>query len=335
MVAEVLELKANPDRPAVGTVIEAELDVSRGPLATILIRTGTLKSGDIVVVGDTWGRVKAMFNDQGRRIESAGPSAPVAILGLERVPAAGDLLLVARDDRAARGIIEQKARQRDEVRAQQMHAISLETLWGEITAGKLKELNIILKTDVQGSIEPIRASLERLTNPEVKVKVIHAGTGTITESDVMLAAASKGIVIGFNAVVEPGARRQADQEGVDVRNYSVIYELIEKVEKALKGMLAPTFREVIEGHAEVRQVFKVRRSGIAGCVVRDGVITRNALARVLRGTETLHTSKIESLRRFTEDAREVQSGYECGLQVEGFSDYAEGDVIETFRMERE
>ncbi|HXK34493.1 MAG TPA: translation initiation factor IF-2 [Dehalococcoidia bacterium] len=336
VVAEVLELKANPDRPAIGIVIEAELSKTRGPLATVLVKTGTLHVGDYVVVGETMGRIKAMLNEHGKRIKSAGPSAPAEILGLNAAPRAGETVQVVPDEKTARNIVVTRIREREAAAFHQQSRVTLDTLFGEISAGKLKELNIILKTDVQGSIEPIRQSLERLTNEQVKVKIIHTGSGSVTESDVMLAIASKGIVIAFNTGTEDGAARLAQQERVDIRHYNVIYNIVEDVEKALKGMLEPTFKEVVTGHAEVRQVFRVaRRNSIAGCYVRDGTITRTDTARVLRNDAVVGEGKLASLKRFQDDVREVATNFECGIQVEGFDSFEEGDVIETYRLERE
>lgn len=336
VLAEVLELRANPDRPAAGVVLEAELDTQRGPMATLLVQAGTLGLGDALVVGETWGKVKAMFDERGRRVTEAGPSVPVAVLGLAAVPLAGDLFQVVQDERTARAIIEERQRQAEiEAQSREQHPLSLETLFGEITAGRVKELNIVLKADVQGSVEAIKQALERLSNEQVRVKIIHSGTGAVTESDVMLATASNGIVIGFNTRTDPGARRLAEVEGVEIRLYRIIYELIEDIEKSLKGLLEPVYRDVIDGHAEVRQVFKIRRGNIAGCIVRDGTITRGAMARVIRGGEILYEGRIDSLRRFQEDVREVAAGYECGLHVENFDDYQEGDVIETYHRERQ
>jgi translation initiation factor IF-2 len=336
VVSEVLELRANPNRPAIGIVVEAELSKTRGPLATVLVKTGTLHGGDYVVVGETMGRVKAMLNEHGKRIKSAGPSHPAEILGLQNVPKAGETLVVVPDDKTARTTVIDRIRAREAAAMHQQQHVSLDTLFGEISAGKLKELNLILKTDVQGSIEPIRQSLERLSNEQVKVKIIHTGSGSVTETDVMLAVASKGVIIAFNTGTEGGAEALARQDKVDVRHYSVIYNIIEDVDKALKGMLEPTFREVVTGHAEVRQVFRVaRKNSIAGSYVRDGAILRTDQARILRNDAVLHTGKISTLKRFTEDVREVITNFECGIQVDGFDYFQEGDVVETFRMERE
>jgi translation initiation factor IF-2 len=332
----VLELKANPDRPAIGVVVEAELSKTRGPLATVLVKTGTLRVGDYIVVGETMGRIKAMLNEHGKRIKTAGPSAPAEVLGLQAVPKAGEIVQSVPDDKTARAMVLERIREREAAAMNQQPHVTLDTLFGEISAGKLKELNMILKTDVQGSIEPIRQSLEKLSNEQVKVKIIHTGSGTVTESDVMLAVASKGIIIAFNTRLEGGAERLAASERVDIRHYSVIYNIIEDVEKALKGMLEPTFREVVTAHAEVRQVFKVsRRNSIAGCIVRDGTITRSDNARVNRNDAVIADAKISSLKRFQEDVREVQTNFECGIQLEGFDSFEEGDTIEFYRTERE
>jgi translation initiation factor IF-2 len=336
VVSEVLELKANPDRPAIGIVVEAELSKTRGPLATVLVKTGTLRVSDYVVVGETMGRVKAMLNEHGKRIKSAGPSEPAEILGLQSVPKAGETLQVVADDKAARQMVLERIREREAAAMHQQQRVTLDTLFGEISAGKLKELNIILKTDVQGSIEPIRTSLERLSNEQVKVKIIHTGSGSVTESDVMLAVASKGIIIAFNTGLEGGAERVAAAEKVDIRHYNVIYNIVEDVEKALKGMLEPTFREVVTAHAEVRQVFRVgRRNSIAGSFVRDGTVTRSDSARVIRNGAVIAEGKIATLKRFQDDVREVQTNFECGIQIEGFDSFEMGDVIEFYRTERE
>jgi translation initiation factor IF-2 len=336
VVSEVLDLKANPQRAAIAIVVEAEMSKTRGPLATVLVKTGTLHVGDYVIVGETMGRIKAMLNDRGKRIKSAGPSEPAELLGLDAVPKAGEIATVAPDEKTARSTVLSRVREREAAAMHQQQHVSLDTLFGEISAGKLKELNIILKTDVQGSIEPIRSSLERLSNEQVKVKIIHTGTGGVTETDVMLAIASKGVIIAFNTSEQGGAERLASDEKVDIRHYSVIYNIVEDVDKALKGMLEPTFKEVVTAHAEVRQVFRVaRKNSIAGCFVRDGTINRNDTARVMRNGAVQHEGKLTSLKRFQEDVREVTTNFECGIQIEGFDSFEEGDVIEFFRMERD
>lgn len=335
LVAEISELKANPNRPASAVVIEAELAPSRGPVATVLVQRGTLHQGDAVVVGETSGRVRAMLDDRGQRVKEAGPSTPVVILGLEEVPEAGERLRAVTDEKLARQIAEERRRRR-EAQEQSQHArVNLDTLFNEISAGKLKELIIILKTDVRGSAEAIKGALERLSTPEVKLKVIHSATGPVTDSDVMLAEASNGIIIGFNTRVEPGARKRAEAAGVEIRTYSIIYQVLEDVEKALQGMLEPVFETVVDGHAEVRATFKSSRVGqIAGCYVTDGTARRGSLVRVLRGKTVVAKGRCEGLKRFQDDVREVQTGYECGVVVSGFDKFEVGDVIEFYHEER-
>jgi translation initiation factor IF-2 len=332
LVAEISELKADPDRPAQGTIIEAELDPSRGPMATTIIQTGTLKVGNVVIAGDTWGRVKAMFDEKGQRLQKAGPSTPAKIMGLSEVPHAGDVLKVVADERAARE--EMESREREHATAAQ-RAATLEAFSGDVAAGKAKELNVVLKADVQGSVEAVHQALEGLSSERARARVIHSGSGKISESDVMLARASQAIVIGFNVRTETGAVRVADSEGVDIRHYSVIYQLIEDIERALTGIMEPIIHEVVDGHAEVRAIFRVRGGRVAGCMITDGLIRRNSQVRIKRGEEVLRTSRVSSLRRFQEDVREVQAGLECGVGAEGFSDFQEGDVIEAFHTETE
>jgi translation initiation factor IF-2 len=334
LVAEMEELKANPNQPAAGVVIEAEKDRTMGPLATVLIQSGTLKEGDTVVVGDTWGRVRAMFNDLGKRVKKAEPSTPAEVLGLNDVPRVGDTLTAVADERHAQALL---ARRRAEMekRSSSAASVNLDNLYDQITAGKVKELNVILKTDVQGSIEPIRTSLERLGTEEVKVRIIHSAAGNITESDVMLAAASHGIIIGFNVSASEGARRVAATSGVSIRHYNIIYNLTDDVDKALKGMLEPTFVEVIEGRATVQAVFSASKgSKVAGVMVNDGKVTRNVSVRVRRGKEVLADSKVSSLKRFKDDVREVAAGYECGVGIKDFNEFQVGDVLEFYRMEK-
>ena len=336
VAAEVLELRANPDRAAIGTVIEAGMDRTRGPTATVLVQTGTLRVGDVAVVGETSGRIKAMFDEDGGKLKAAGPGEPAAILGLRDVPRAGDVVTVVKDEKTARQIVVQRAREKQAASLHVHPRVTLDTLFGEISAGKVKELNLILKTDVQGSIEPIRQSLEHLSTDKVRVKIIHSGTGTINEQDVMLAMASGGIIIAFNTRPEPGAERLIAQENVDLRNYDVIYNITEDVEKALKGMLEPTYKDVVSGHVEVREVFQVRRRAqVAGGYVRDGAITRGDLVRVIRDDEQIADTTIASLRRFQEDVREVQTGFECGVVLENFTDFKQDDLLELYRRERE
>ena len=336
VAAEVLELKANPDREAIGTVIEAGMDRSRGPTATVLVQTGTLNIGDTVVVGGTWGRIKAMFDEEDKRLKSVGPGEPAAILGLQEVPQAGDVMRAVANDKTARRIVVQLQREKEAAAMHTQPRVTLDTLFGEISAGKMKELNLILKTDVQGSIEPIRQSLEVLSNEEVNVKVIHSDTGAVNESDVNLAIASGGIIIAFGTGTEPGAERLIAQAKVDLRNYTIIYNITEDVENALKGMLEPRYKDVVTGHAEVREVFMVRRHPeVAGSYISDGLVTRGDQARVQRDGEEIIDSKVETLRRFQEDVREVQSGFECGIVLENFTEFQQGDVIEFYHRERD
>ena len=334
LVADMLELKAEPDCPAEGIVIEARLDKTKGPLATLLVQKGNLKPSDNLVIGNTWGKVKAMFNDLGKQIRKAEPATPVEVLGMNAVPQAGDSFVVVANERAARTVLEkQKGVQQGFSTAAK--TLSLTDLSTQISAGQVKELNVVLKTDVQGSIEPIKDSLEQLGDEKIRVRVIHSGSGSITESDVLLALASKGIIIGFNSRPEPGAHRLADLEGINIRYYSVIYELVNDVDKALKGMLEPTLTDVIEGHAEVLAVFTTgKKAKVAGVSVKEGKARRDALARVLRQGESIHESRVSSLRRFKEDIREVSAGLECGVGIENFLDFQVGDVIQFYRHEK-
>ena len=332
LVAEIEDLKANPSRSAVGVVIEAEMDKSRGPVATVLVQNGTLKPGDIVVVGSTFGKVKAMFNDKGKQVRKADPATPVEILGLNEVPQVGDAFNVVSDESHARAIIQKRQQQKQP----ETRGLRLDTFFDEISAGKVKELNIILKTDVQGSVEPIRNSLERLGTAEVQVRILHASTGNITEGDVMLALASGGLIIGFNTNVDIGARRLADAKGVDIRVYNVIYGLVDDIEKALKGMLEPTIIEVIEGRAEIRQVFTAGKGArVAGCYVTEGKISRNLPVRVIRKGKVLADTSVTSLRRFKDDVREVATGFECGVGLKDFNDIQTGDILESYQNKQQ
>ena len=335
LVAEVAELKANPDRRADAVVVEAELAPNRGPIATLLVKGGTLRLGDAVVAGEISGRIKAMFDDSGAKVTSAGPSMPVVVMGLGAVPEAGERVRVVQNERIAREIVEARKRAR-EANEQSDHArVNLDTLYNEITAGKLKELIVILKTDVRGSAEAIKSSLERLGTGEVKVKVIYTSTGPVNDRDVMLADASNGIVLAFNAKTDVTAKKLADTANIDIRTYNIIYKLIEDVEKALLGLYEPVYAEVIDGHAEVRQLFKSSRvGGIAGCFVLDGTLRRNSNVRVLRGGAEVGKSRCEGLKRFKDDVREVQAGYECGVVLSSFNTFQENDVIEFFHDER-
>jgi len=329
LVADILELKANPKRAAEGAVIEARLDRTKGSLATLLVQNGTLEVGDVIVAGNVWGKIKAMFNEQGQQIKEAGPSTPVEVLGLNAVPNSGDIFKVAADEHEAQSIVE-----RQEATVPQI-PLSLTALSRQIDRGQIKELNVVLKTDVYGSIEPVRSSLERLSSEKVMVNVIHAGSGSITESDVLLASASKGIIIGFSSRLSPGAKQLAEAEGVSIRLYDIIYKLIEDIDKALKGMLEPTYVDVVAGRAEVRAVFDGGRQGkVAGVYVRDGRVWRDAQAKILRGNKVLYESRISSLRRFKEDVTEVSSGFECGVGMENFNDFSVGDIIELYQKQR-
>ncbi|MCS7251896.1 MAG: translation initiation factor IF-2 [Thermoflexus sp.] len=334
LVAETREIKANPDRPAVGTVIDARVD-KRGPVATLLVQNGTLKQGDIIVAGATYGRVRAMFDDRGRPLKKAPPSTPVEVLGLSDVPEAGDFFETAENERQARELAERRAAERQ--RQRQARRMNLEDLYRRMQAGKVREFNVIVKTDVQGSIEPIVSLLQRLVEKHAKdqlqLNVLHVDAGEVSVSDVTLAAASDAIIIGFNVPVDAAAKRLAESEGVDIRVYNVIYHIEEDLEKALKGMRAPTLQERVLGHAEVRQVFKVRGGQVAGCYVRDGEIRRNAMVRVLRSGQKIHEGRIASLKRYKDDVAEVRAGYECGIGLEGFHDFAAGDVLECYLLE--
>jgi translation initiation factor IF-2 len=333
LVAEMEELKADPTKPGVGVILEAEMDKTRGALTTVLVHDGSLKVGDIIVVGNTWGKVKAMFNDVGKQVRKAGPAVPVEILGLSTVSQAGDSLTVVSSEKQAKEIVAKRleAERRDASRSQ---AVSLSNIYDQVSTGEVKELAVILKTDVQGSIEPIKESLERLSTDELKVRVIHSGSGNVTESDVMLAVASKGIIIGFNTGSEPGAQRMAELEDINIRYYDVIYNLQEDVSKALTGMLEPTQVEVVDGRAEVRAVFSSgKKDNIAGVYVTEGQVRRGDSVRVQRNGETIRETMVASLRRFKDDVREVATGYECGVGLRDYDEFEVGDVLEFFRIE--
>ncbi len=335
ILAEVQELKANPNRAAKGAVIEARLDKGRGPIMTVLVQNGTLKLGDIIIAGTAVGRVRTMINDNGVRITEAGPSVPVEISGMSEVPSAGDTFNAVADERMARELVEERKTQQKNAAFGSSKKVSLEDLFSQIQAGEMKTLNIIVKADVQGSAEAVKASLEKITNDEVCVKVIHSGVGAINESDVMLAATSGAIIVGFNVRPDNAARDSAARANVDMRMYRVIYDCINEIEAAMKGMLAPKFEEVIIGHAEVRETYKVSKVGtVTGCYVLDGKIQRGCSVRVLRDNIVIHEGELASLRRFKDDVKEVASGYECGMQVEKFNDIKVGDIIECFVMEQ-
>jgi translation initiation factor IF-2 len=333
LVADLQELKANPKRPAVGTIIEAEMDKGRGPVATVVVQAGTLRIGDVVVVGRTYGKVRALENAAGKRTQKVGPSSAAVVLGLAEVPEAGDILRVVPDEKVARSLVE-GARAAAASTAGTSQKATLEDLFEQFKEGQAKELRIILKADVSGSLGAITHALEQIQSDEVRISVLHEGTGDITDNDILLASASDAIVVGFNTKLDPQARRTAEAEKVDVRLYDIIYKLTDDIEAALKGMLEPEVVEVVEGRAEVRQVFRVGKSTvIAGCFVTDGRIVRNAGARVYRSGKVITTDRIDSLRRFRDDVREVAQGYECGIGLAGFHDIVEGDVIEAFTQQ--
>ena len=335
LLAEVSELKANPNRAAKGAVIEARLDKGRGPIMTVLVQNGTLKLGDIIIAGSAVGRVRTMINDKGQRITEAGPSVPVEISGMSEVPSAGDTFDAVADERMARELAEERRIQQKNAAFGATKKVSLEDLFSQIQAGEMKTLNIIVKADVMGSAEAVKASLEKITNEEVRVKVIHSAVGAINESDVMLAATSGAIIVGFNVRPDNAASESAVRSNVDMRMYRVIYDCINEIEAAMKGMLAPKFREAIIGHAEVRETYKVSKVGtVTGCYVLDGKIQRGCEVRVLRDNVVVHEGELASLRRFKDDVKEVANGYECGMQVEKFNDIKVGDVIECFVMEQ-
>jgi len=334
LLAEVLELKANPNRPARGTVIEAELDKARGAVASVLVQNGSLNVGDTIIAGTAFGRVRAMIDDKGRRIKKAGPSTPVEIIGFSEVPQAGDIFLVVEDEKLARTIVERRKERRREEELRATTRVSLDDLFKHIQEGQIKELNIIVKADVQGSVEALRQSLERLNTGEVKVNIIHGGVGAITETDVMFASASNAIIIGFNVRPDVNARKAAESEKVDIRLYRVIYDAIEDVKAAMSGLLEPEYKEVTTGRAEVRQIFKASKVGtIAGCYVLEGKIERDTKVRLVRDGIVVYEGKLDSLKRFKDDVKEVVQGYECGLTLEKYNEIKEGDIIEAFAVE--
>ncbi len=331
VTSEVLELAADPDRPAAGVVIEARLDKSRGPMATVLVQQGTLRVGDSLVAGDSWGRIKAMLNDAGRRVREAPPATPVAILGLSQLPEAGDPFMAVQDERAAKALVEARRRRNEPLGSA---AVSLEAASSRIQSGEAKDLRIVLKCDVQGSIDAVKSVLASVSSEQTQVQILHAAAGTITDGDILLATASQAVVVGFNTRVEPGARALAEQHHIQVRLYDIIYQLSEDIERALHGMLEPVEREVADGRAIVRAIFSIgRRVKIAGCQVTDGRILRASHLRVRRNDELLHTGPITSLKRFKDDVREVGTGFECGIAMEGFADFLEDDTLEAFHME--
>ncbi|MDY6181651.1 MAG: translation initiation factor IF-2, partial [Candidatus Faecousia sp.] len=334
ITAEVQELKANPNRRAKGTVIEARLDKTRGPVATLLVQNGTLKQGDIVIAGTAVGRVRVMTNDKGRTVKTAGPSIPVEITGLADVPTPGDEFNAVTDERMARELVEQRKQAQKDAAANAMAKVTLDNLFARMQEGEMKELPLIVKADVQGSAEAVKASLEKISNEEVRVKVIHAGVGAINESDILLASTAGAIIVGFNVRPDSAAAANGARLGVDMRFYRVIYDAIDEIEAAMKGMLAPKYEEVVIGHAEVRMTYKVSAVGtIAGCMVKDGKVTRDAQVRVLRDNIVIHEGEIGSLQRFKDAVKEVAAGYECGMSISKYNDIKEGDIFECFTMQ--
>jgi len=332
--AEILELKANPNKPAKGVIVEARLDKGRGPVATVLIQEGTLRSGDTVVAGSSLGRVRAMTNDRGEVITEAGPGTPVEVLGLDSVPLASDLFQALSDEKAAKLVTEHRLQKAREVKMAASSKMSLEDLFAKVQTGEAKELALIIKADVQGSVEAVQAALEKLSTSQVRVQVLHSGVGGITETDVMLASASNGVILGFNVRPDTKAREIAEHEGVEIKVYQVIYSAVEDIKLAMEGLLEPTLKEKYLGRAEVRQVFTISKVGtVAGCYVVDGKIVRNANVRLLRDSVIQYEGKLASLKRFKDDAREVETNYECGLNIDGYNDLKVGDVIECYLIE--
>ena len=335
LTAEMRELKANPNRAAMGAVIEARLDKGRGPVATLLVQNGTLNQGDIIIAGTAVGRVRAMTDYRGKKLKTAGPSVPVEITGMAEVPNAGDDFYAVADERMARELAEQrKQEKKDALNAPLAKKVSLDDLFSQIQEGEVKDLNIIVKADVQGSVEAVKQNLEKISNEEVRVRVIHGGVGAINESDIMLASTSNAIVVGFNVRPDSAAKAMAERNHVDMRMYRVIYECMEEIEAAMKGMLAPKYKEVELGTVEVRKVYKISNVGVvAGCYVTEGKVTRSAQLRLVRDGIVIHEGEIASLQRFKDSVKEVTSGYECGITLEKFSDIKPGDIFECFEMQ--
>jgi len=336
LVADLQDLKANPSRPAVGTVLEAKLDKGRGPVATMLVRNGTMHAGDFFICGALFSKVRAMFDDRGNPVKDAEPSMPVEVIGLESLPEVGDTFQVVSDTSKAKQIvIYREAKARDAAMAKGARVATLDSLRKQFKEGELKDLNLIIKADVGGTAEVLSDSLQQLSNEKVRVRVLHAGVGAITESDVLLASASEALIIGFNVRPERNAQATADQQKVEIRLHSIIYELIDEIKLAMTGLLEPIYRETIQGHAEVRETFRISKVGtVAGCFVADGVIRRDSQMRVLRGGEVVHTGRIEALKRFKNDASEVKNGLECGISLVNFNNIEAGDVLEAFTSER-
>ncbi|SDF06453.1 translation initiation factor IF-2 [Sporolituus thermophilus] len=333
LVAEMQELKANPNRPAYGTIIEAQLDKGRGPVATVLVQKGTLRVGDIIIAGTAYGKVRAMVNDRGDKVKKAEPATPVEVLGLSDVPQAGDILVAVDDEKKARSVAEKRLAKKRSEELQQAQKVSLDDLFKQIQEGNIKDLNIVIKADVQGSVEALRQALVNLKNKEVRVNIVHGGVGAINESDVMLASASNALIIGFNVRPDANARKAAETEKVDIRTYRVIYDAINDVEAAMTGMLAPEYKEVLQGRVEVRQVISIPKGLVAGSYVLEGKITNSSQVRVIRNGIVVHEGKVESLRRFKDDVKEVAAGFECGITIERYRDIKVGDIIEAFTME--
>jgi translation initiation factor IF-2 len=335
LVADMLDLKANPVRPGMGTVLEAQLDRGRGPVATVLVRNGTLRVGDYLICGSVFGKVRAMFDDRGQPVRDVGPSMPAEVLGLESLPEVGDTVQVVTDTAKAKQIVIYREGKARELAMSKTNRITLDQLHDQLKEGETKELNIILKTDVGGTAEVISDTLQKLSNERVKIRVLHSGVGAITETDVLLASASNAIIVGFNVRPERTAQNTADQEKVDIRLHTIIYELADEIKRAMTGLLEPVFKEVYKGRAKVREVFRISKVGnVAGCAVDDGVIARNNEVRLLRDNVVVHTGKIESLKRFKNDASEVKAGFECGISLANYNDIKPGDVIEAFVTER-
>jgi len=331
LVADMEDLKANPERFARGTIIESKLDKGRGPVATLLVQSGTLRVGDVFTCGTTWGKVRAMVDDKGKRLKKAGPSQPVEVLGFVDVPSAGDTFVVVGDERKVKEIAAKRQEKKRREEQDAARRLTLDDVYRQIKEGQMKELNLIVKADVQGSVEALEKALSGIQHGEVKVKVIHGGVGAVSESDVMLASASGAIIIGFNVRPDPNARKVAEREKVDIRTYRIIYEAVDDIKAAIVGLLAPEYKEVVIGRAEVRQLFRVPKVGVvAGCFVSDGKITRTAGIRLIREGRVTWEGKIDSLKRFKDDVREVAEGYECGIGLENFNDIKEGDILEAF-----
>ena len=334
LVSEMCELKANPDRSAKGVVIEAKLDKGRGPIATLLVQNGTLKSGDIIVAGTAVGKVRAMTDYRGRKINEAGPCVPVEIMGLDSAPMSGDLFNAVTDEKLARRLVEQRKEEAKEEEFKAFQKVTLDTLFDTLQEGELKELNIVVKADVQGSVEAVKQSLLKIENDEVRVKIIHGAVGTVNESDVMLAAASNAIIVGFNIPVDPVAKDSADRDGIEIKTYDIIYDAIEDIENAMRGMRAPKYRDVDTGTVEVREVYKISSAGtIAGSLVTSGTIRRNGKVRVIRDGKQIADVELENLKRFKDEVKEVSSGYECGISLKNFEDIREGDILEAYIVE--